>query len=82
MTIPRSVDLVNSQTTTDAPSSLQIRNEYNPDQTTLYMGFAQRGTLTSENTWTIFKYTYTAQQMTLKQTAFDSWDNRAIATYA
>lgn len=83
MPIPRQNDLVNSLTTTEAPSSLQNRFEYNGDGTVLYAGYAPRSVSSSDEAWTIFKYTYNvSQQVTLKQTAFSNWDNRALAEYA
>lgn len=80
--VQRPQDVVNSLTTTDSPSSLQNRVEYNGDQTMAYNGWAARGASSSDDVWTIFKYTYVAQQMTLKQTAFCSWDDRSSGVYA
>lgn len=78
----RPQELVNSFSINEVPSSLQNRYEYNADGTVLYAGSAPRGMASSSDGWTIFKYTYVSQQVTLKQTAFDSWDARAVATYA
>lgn len=80
---PRTSDLLNSYTITEAPSSLQTRTDYNADGTISYIGSAIRGAAASDRIWTLFQYTYNASQaQTLKQTAFDSWDNRATAEYA
>lgn len=81
MPVPRPIDLVNSTTITEGPSSLQNRYEYNVDQTVLYAGYAPWGTEQTDDVWTIFKYTYTSQQVTLKQTAFGAWSDRANLTY-
>lgn len=79
---PRSIDLVNSITTTDAPSTLQNRYEYDGSGLVIYAGYAPRGMATSEDGWTIFKYTYSNSQVTLKQTTLDAWDARAAASYS
>lgn len=79
---PRTQDIINSKTINEAPSTLVNRFEYNGDSTVLYAGYAPRGSATSDDVWTIFKYTYSSQLVTLKQTAFDSWDNRATASYS
>ena len=80
----RQQDLVNSLTTTTAPSSLQRRAEYNTDGTVLYIGYAARGAQSDDiSAWTIFYFTYNASlQEETKTTAFDSWDRRAVANYA
>lgn len=77
----RSRDLVNSQTITEGPSSLQNRYEYNADSTVLYTGYATKGAAVGDDVWTIHKFTYVNQLVTVKQTAFDTWSNRANATY-
>jgi hypothetical protein len=49
----------------------------------VYAGSADRGVATSASTWTLKQFTYDLSGfMTLKQTATDSWDNRAGANYA
>ena len=77
----RSRDLVNSRTITEGPSSLQNRYEYNSDGTVLYAGYAPKGAAQDEDVWTIHKFTYSTQLVTVKQTAFDTWSNRASALY-
>lgn len=78
----RQKDLVNSQTTTEAPSSLQRRAEYNEDGTMKYLGFAIYGAASSDDAWTVYEFTYVNGQETLKQTGFGSWDAREDLTYA
>ncbi len=80
-TNPRNMELMNSYSINEVPSSLQMRNEYNGDGSTLYSAFAIRGAASSDDVWTIFTYTYSNGQMTLKQTAYGSWDQRASLIY-
>jgi hypothetical protein len=81
---PSAQDILNSITTTEAPSSLQRRTEYNAENLPLYIGFAPYGFASSANVWTIFKLTYSAENLeTLKQTALRvAWDDRASVGYA
>lgn len=67
---------------TEIPSDLQQRFEYNGDGTVLYAGYAPRGLASSAAGWMIHKFTYTTQMVTLRQTAFTSWDGRAAGSYA
>jgi len=67
---------------TEIPSDLQQRFAYNADLTILYAGYGAKGLAASSTGWLLHKFTYDAnQQVTLRQSAFDSWDNRASATY-
>ena len=65
-------------------SNQQMRCEYNADRTTLYRGFAPKGLEASQDGWLIQKFTYDAnKQVTLRQIAYDSWDDRATtASYS
>lgn len=82
MPSPQNLDLLNSIMFCEAPSTLQNRFEYNVDTTVLYAGYAIKGAAASDEVWTIQKFTYTSQMVTLKQTAVRvAWDNRASATY-
>lgn len=67
---------------TEIPSNLQNRFEYNGDGTVLYAGYGARGLATSVTGWLIRKYTYSGGNVTVVQTAYDSWDNRVSATYS
>lgn len=81
--MPVDKDVVNSITITEAPSTLQKRYEYNTDTTVAYAGSAPRGRASSDPDWNITKYTYNgSQQVTQSQVAFDSWDNRTLASYS
>lgn len=78
----KTIDDVNSQTITSSPSSRQANFEYNTNGTLLYLGYAYKGKGNSEDVWTIHTYTYDASfRITSVKTAFDSWTNRAYATY-
>jgi hypothetical protein len=77
----RDSDLVNSSSVNVVPNDRQMRVEYDGDGNAQYVGYAPREESTSSDAWTIFKYTYTSGSVTRKQVAFDSWDNRATASY-
>jgi len=70
---------------TEIPSDLQQRLDYvsRTDGQPIYIGFGPRSLASSTNGWLIHKFTYDGSNfLTLRQTAFDTWDNRASATYA
>lgn len=69
---------------TEIPSNMQLRGDYSStDGLPDYLGFAARGIATSTTGWLLQKFTYDAnRQCTLRQIAYDSWDNRTTATYA
>ena len=71
--------------TVTIPLNMQERYDYGSrtDGQPEYAGYGARGLATSSDGWLLFKYTYDASgNMTLKQVAYDSWDNRASASYA
>jgi len=73
-----------AQSVKTANKSLQIRMDYGvrTDGQPIYLGYAIRGKATSDDAWIIYKHTYDVNdQLTLRQTAFDAWDNIATATY-
>lgn len=79
----RTQDLVNSITVTENISTLQRRTAYTAANLPEYIGYAPKGAATSDNSWTIFKYTYNGTGLeTLKQTSYDAWDNYLTADYA
>lgn len=70
---------------TEIPSNLQQRIDYDvrTDGQPVYIGFGARGLATSATGWLIQTFTYDgSNNLTLRQIAYDSWDNRASATYA
>ena len=67
---------------TEIPTDQQMRVEYNSDGTHLYVGYGARGLASSDDAWLIHKFTYVSQQVTLRQSAYDVWDDRSSATYA
>jgi len=67
----------------EIPSNLQMKVEYNADKTTKYVGYGARGLATSATGWLLQYFEYNAtKQVTSRTIAYDSWDNRASATYA
>lgn len=66
---------------TEIPSNLQMRVEYTSGQP-LYTGYAPKGVASSTGGWLLQKFTYSSGQVTLRQIAYDSWDNRATASYS
>lgn len=68
---------------TDIPHNLQLRQAVSrgdgqPD----YLGYAPRGLASNANGWMLYKFTYTGNIMTLRQTAYGNWDNRTNETFA
>jgi hypothetical protein len=57
----------------------QVRFDYGTrtDGQPIYKGLAENGATTATPIWRIFKFTYTGDDMTLKESALGSWDNRA-----
>ena len=67
----------------EVPSNLQARYAYNADGTVLYAGYAVRGLASSDDGWLLQKFTYDgSMRVTLRQIAYDTWDNASGATYA
>ena len=78
-------DLIKAKRFTEIPSNGQLRCDYlaRTDGLPTYVGFAPRGLSTSTSEWLLQKFTYDGNaQMTLRQIAYDSWDNRSIASYS
>ena len=74
-----------AQRITEIPSNMQMRADYltATDGLPAYMGYAPRGLASSSSGWLLQKFTYDAsRQCTLRQIAYNSWDNRASATYS
>jgi len=70
---------------TEIPTTLQQRLDYGSrtDGQPDYMGYGARGLTTTDSGWLIHKFTYNATGgMTLRQSAFGIWDNRASLNYA
>ena len=67
----------------EIPSNLQMRVAYNGDLQTEYAGYGARGLAAGTDGWLIQKFTYNAsKQVTLRQSAYAAWDDRATASYA
>lgn len=64
----------------EIPSNLQMRLDYDTrtDGQPVYIGYAPRGLASSATGWLIQKHTYDVNNfMTLRQIAYDIWDDRA-----
>jgi len=69
---------------TKVPLNMRAKYDYGSrtDGQPVYVGYAARGLATSSTGWLLFKYTYNASGwVTDKDVAYDSWDNRASASY-
>lgn len=75
---------LNGTTVFDGPDPRKRNTEYNVDGTIKYIGWAPPQALTSDDTWTIYSFTYDGSSREItKTTAFNvSWDNRATVSYA
>jgi hypothetical protein len=70
---------------TEIPSNLQARVDYDvrTDGQAVYMGWTARGLAENLDGWLLHKLEYDAGGMYIKRTiAYDSWANRASASYA
>lgn len=69
---------------TEIPSNMQMRAQYSStDGLPDYLGFAPRGLAVGNTGWLLQKFTYDgSRQCTLRQIAYDSWNNVATASYA
>lgn len=70
---------------TEIPSNMQMRADYNSetDGQPLYLGYGAKGLASATTGWLLQKFTYdSSRQCTLRQIAYDSWDNRASAVYS
>lgn len=63
-------------------SNQQARWEYDGSGNTIYAGWGARGLATSSYGWLLQKITYVGNNPTVRQIAYDSWDNRVGASYA
>lgn len=76
-------ELLAARRFTEIPTNLQLRIEYNASGTEKYIGHGPRGLATSANGWLLHFLEYNgSSQLTSRTIAYDSWDNRATATYA
>ena len=71
---------------TEKPSNLKMEIEYgtsgNNNKKAKYIGYAPRGTATSADGWLLHFLEYNSSKQVIRRTiAFDSWDNRAAASY-
>ena len=67
---------------TEIPSNMQMRVAYDGSGNAEYVAFAPRGLASSDTGWMIQKFTYDgSNRATLRQIAYDNWDNRTGASY-
>ena len=70
--------------TTEIPSNMQMRCDYDTrtDGQPVYLGFAPRGLAVGEAKWLLHKFTYDgSDRVTLRQIAYDEWDNITTASF-
>jgi hypothetical protein len=78
-------DDILAKRTCDIPNSLQVQYDYSTrtDGQPVYIGYGARSLGDTTTGWIIHKFTYNVSDQAIKrQTAFDTWANRATATYA
>lgn len=77
--------LLYAKRTTEVPSTLQMRVDYDvrTDSLPVYLAYAANGIATSSVYWLVYKFTYdVSNRCTLRQSAFGAWDNRSSLSYA
>lgn len=75
--------MVLSQHTEFLYTTGQKRIAYNGSGDPQYIGFNRQGAATSDNDWYLQELSYDGSaNLTTVQVAYDSWDNRATATYS
>ena len=70
---------------TEIPSNLQMRADYDTrtDEQPVYLGFGPKGLAVGTTGWLLQKFTYDgSNRVTLRQIAYDKWDNRTTASYS
>jgi hypothetical protein len=67
---------------TEIPSNQQARWVYNEAGQCIYAGYAARGIDTSAVGWLLQKFTWDGDNCTVRQIAYDSFDNYLTATYS
>jgi len=66
---------------TKIPSNMQMRIDWTSGNAD-YVGYAPKDLTSSTQGWLLQKFTYDdSGRCTLRQIAFDSWDDRATASY-
>lgn len=62
-------------------NDLVMQIDYDGGDNPIYLGYARKGSSTSEGVWIIYKFTYSGDQVTARETAFGAWTGRAGLTY-
>jgi len=81
--LPPDPELLNRETTTVVPNTVQTLFAYDGNGDLIYMGYAQRDTATSdEEGWLIKKFTYSGSDVISIQTSeIGAWDDRTDLDY-
>jgi hypothetical protein len=75
--------LLSAHRLTTIESNQQGRFDYLTGTTVIYAGYAPKGLATSVTSWLLQKFSYDSNNnVTLRQIAYDSWDNRSTASYS
>lgn len=75
---------VNYASIKEIPADWQMRLDYDgrTDGQPVYLGYAQKGVAASADGWIVYKFTYDgSDQVTLRQSYYGVWDDRASYTY-
>lgn len=74
---------INYDTVSLIPPNVIVRRAYNASNQLEYEGHAIKGTANSSPDWTVKKITYTSNQNTAENIAYNiAWDDRTTATYS
>jgi len=69
--------------TTEIPSNMQMRIEWDGSGNAIYIGYAPMGLATTSDKWLLQKFSYDgSNRCTLRQISYDAWDSRASATFS
>lgn len=73
--------LLKAKRVVSIPGNQQVRIEYSGSDP-IYIGVGPKGLPSSSTGWLLKQLTYSGNKVTLIQIAYDSWDNRATASYS
>ena len=62
------------------PGKLQVRIEWSGSNP-IYIGYADKGVITTDAVWFILKLTWSGSTVTLIQSSVGAWDSRAALNY-
>ena len=67
---------------TEIPSNMQMRVEYNADNTVKYRGFAARSLAEGTDGWLLQYFEYTDRKIVKRTIAYGNWTGRTGEDYA